>query len=210
MTTRSAELLWIAPRGFEDRDDGLDDPLALLWPRGAEAEIDWDAVIPRYAKRIHVSLLARGIPPDRAHELAQEAWWRVIQSHREGRLTELRLPGVVIAQANYLALDDRRRSQRRAPHDASVGSDKDVAADAPDELALERQVVARDELRRILAVVERAHPNAQRVFRMSWGGGAMSAPEIAAELGISVQRVRQIVCELRQKLRRELRKEADD
>lgn len=209
MTTRSAELLWIAPHGLEALDDGLDDPLALFRPREADADVDWDAVIPRYARRIHVSLLARGIAPDRARELAQEAWWRVIQSHREGRLPDLRLPGVVIAQANYLALDDRRRHQRRAPHDACVGASEDISAQAADTLHLEQQVVARDELRRILVLVERTHPNAQRVFQMLWGGSAMSAPEIAAELGITVQRVRQIVCELRQKLRRELRRGSD-
>ena len=173
----------------------------------APATVDWDAMSRRYGRRVVVSLLARGVGPERAKELAQEAWIRVIEAHRAGRLAELRLPGVVIAQASFLALDDRRRHDRRAAHEtplpgASRGAPLEEASDGR---GLEEQVAARDELRRILAVVERSHPNARRVFELLYGGRGLSAGEIAAELGLSVQRVRQITCELRQRIRRELR-----
>jgi DNA-directed RNA polymerase specialized sigma subunit len=39
---------------------------------------------------------------------------------------------------------------------------------------------------------------------MMFGGNARPAADIAAELGLSVQRVRQIACELRKRIRDEL------
>src|SRR5690606_16376892 len=91
---------------------GLEDPGAgeLSWPLdwGAEKkEVDWNSEMRRHGQRVVVSLLARGLRPARAKELAQEAWMRVIERHREGRLAELKLPGVVITQANFLVLDER-------------------------------------------------------------------------------------------------------
>jgi RNA polymerase sigma factor (sigma-70 family) len=165
-------------------------------------EIDWDEKMRHHGRRVIVALLARGVPPERAKELAQEAWLRVIQAYRRGRLPELQLPGVVIAQANFLALDDRRRSERRYTHDPL----DTIAGEGHDDgRELEGQVAARQQLRIIQSVIDRAHPNARRVFERLYGGGAPSAAEIAEELGLSVQRVRQIACELRQRIRRELR-----
>ena len=161
--------------------------------------VDWDEKMRRHGRRVIVALIAKGVAPERAKELAQEAWLRVIQAYRRGKLEELKLPGVVIAQANFLALDDRRRSEKRFTYDPVAGEDQH------DGRELEGQVAARQQLRIIQSVVDRAHPNARRVFeRLYGGGGATSAAEIAADLGLSVQRVRQIACELRQKIRREL------
>jgi RNA polymerase sigma-70 factor (ECF subfamily) len=167
--------------------------------------IDWDAMMLRHGRRVTIALLARGVRPERAKELAQEAWFRVIQAHRARRLVDLQLPGVVIAQASFLALDDRRRSQRRGTQDPGGLARSSPLGEAPDARDVERQMFARDELRRIIGVVERSHPNAQRVFHMLYGGRALSATEIASELGLSIQRVRQITCELRQRIRREIR-----
>ncbi len=186
---------------------------ALVWgslafaPVDADAcadlpAVDWDEKMRQHGRRVIVALLARGVPPERAKELAQEAWLRVIQAYRRGRLPELQLPGVVIAQANYLALDDRRRSERRFAHDPLDTLEADSHGDGRE---LETQVAARQQLRIIQSVIERAHPNARRVFERLYGGGAPSAAEIAEELGLSVQRVRQIACELRQRIRRELK-----
>jgi RNA polymerase sigma factor (sigma-70 family) len=164
--------------------------------------IDWDEKMRHHGRRVIVALLGRGVPPERAKEIAQEAWLRVIQAYRRGRLPELQLPGVVIAQANYLALDDRRRSERRFTHDPLDTLGAEAHGDGRE---LEGQVAARQQLRIIQSVIERAHPNARRVFERLYGGGAPSAAEIADELGLSVQRVRQIACELRQRIRRELK-----
>jgi RNA polymerase sigma-70 factor (ECF subfamily) len=174
-----------------------------LLTTGEQAEalplVDWDEKMRRHGRRVLVALIARGVAPERAKELAQEAWLRVIQAYRRGKLGELKLPGVVIAQANFLALDDRRRSERRFHYAPLEGEEEDGRE-------LEGQVAARQELRIIQSVIDRAHPNARRVFERLYGGsGAASAAEIAADLGLSVQRVRQIACELRQRIRRELR-----
>src|SRR5689334_10042253 len=37
----------------------------------------WDALVARHHRRVVVSLLARGVRVDRAHELAQETWARL-------------------------------------------------------------------------------------------------------------------------------------
>jgi RNA polymerase sigma factor (sigma-70 family) len=169
---------------------------------GAEV-LDWDEQTRRHGRRVVVALLARGIPLERAKELAQDAWMRVIQNHRAGKLPELQLPGVVIAQADFLARDDRRRTSRRQVRgmESSVSVDPD-ANPAPADL--EARLDARQQLRKIDAVIRGASSNARRVFFMSYGSDARPAAEIAEELGISVQRVRQIACELRQRIRREI------
>lgn len=157
--------------------------------------VDWNAQMRRHGHRVVVALLARGIRPARAKELAQDAWLRVIEQHRHGRLPELKLPGVVIAQATFLAMEERRRTEQRIPHDP-LGADELMH-----RAHLEPQVVARAQLRAVARVVEASHPNARRVFELMYGGEARTAAEIAASLGLSVQRVRQIACELRQRVR---------
>lgn len=183
------------------------DPLGLL-TRDADEDkvvriprVDWDTQMRRYGRRVIVSLIARGIAPERAKELAQDAWLRVIQAHRHGKLEQLKLPGVVVTQANFLALDDRRRSEKKYTFDALDSTRDDLHGDGHE---LEEQLAARHQLRKIQAVVSASHPNAKRVFELWYGGHGHSATEIADELGISVQRVRQITCELRQRIRREL------
>lgn len=168
-------------------------------PWSKKAAVDWNAEMRRHGQRVVVSLLARGLRPARAKELAQEAWLRVIERHREGRWDELKLPGVVITQAHFLALDERRRNEQRYPHDS-------LHDETPfgESERFEQQVLAREQLRTIQRVLELAHPNARRVFDLMYGGEAKTAPEIAALLGLSVQRVRQIACELRQRIREAL------
>jgi RNA polymerase sigma factor (sigma-70 family) len=170
--------------------------------RAPAAEIDWDDQMRRHGRRVVISLLARGVSPERAKELSQEAWLRVIQGQRAGRFPEVRLPALVIAQAQFLALDDRRRSEHRYAYETI----DETAAEAVllEARELEHQVAARQKLRRIQAVVERSHPNARRVFSLLYGGRGLGAAEIAAEIGISEQRVRQITCELRARIRREV------
>ncbi|MEM6294496.1 MAG: sigma factor-like helix-turn-helix DNA-binding protein [Myxococcota bacterium] len=147
-----------------------------------------------------VSLIAKGVLPERAKELAQDAWLRVIQNHRRGKLTELKVPGVVIKQATFLLHDDRRRSSSRYSYESVDGS----VQPHRDERELEGQAAARHQLRKVREIINRAHPNARRVFEMMYDGEARSAAEIADVLGLSVQRVRQIACELRKTLRAEL------
>jgi RNA polymerase sigma-70 factor (ECF subfamily) len=162
-------------------------------------EVPWDELMRRHGRRVVVALVSRGIALERAKELAQDAWMRVIDRHRAGLIPELSLPGLIITQASFLARDDMRREGRRArldePRQQAAG---DVALD------LEQQLDARQQLRVVRSVLDRASPNARRVFTLLYGERAMSPTEVADELGLSVQRVRQIVCELRKRMRSEL------
>ncbi len=170
---------------------------ARIQPRTRPAdEFPWDEMMRRHGRRVVVSLVGRGVPLERAKELAQDAWLRVIDRHRAGLITELRLPGLVIAQAGFLASDDLRREERRSRLDRPRQQ-----AHSDQSLDPEDQLNARQQLRAVRGVVERASPNAQRVFALLYGDKAMTPTEVATELGLSVQRVRQIVCELRKRMR---------
>ncbi len=173
-------------------------------PSDAET-IDWDAAMQKYARRVVVSLIAKGALPERAKELAQDAWFRVIQNHRQGRLVDVKLPGVVVKQATFLWQDDRRRCSTRFAHESVDGT---VYAHR-DERELEQQAAARHKLRKVREIIDRAHPNARRVFELMYDGESRSAAEIAQSVGLSVQRVRQIACEFRKTLRTELQGGSD-
>lgn len=162
-------------------------------------EVPWDELMRRHGRRVVVALVSRGIPLERAKELAQDAWMRVIDRHRAGLITELSLPGLIITQASFLARDDLRREGRRAKLD-----EPRQQAGGDFALDLEQQVDARQQLRVVRAVLDRAPSNARRVFTLLYGERALSPTEVAGELGLSVQRVRQIVCELRKRMRAEL------
>jgi RNA polymerase sigma-70 factor (ECF subfamily) len=167
-------------------------------------DVDWNALMRTHGRAVVVSLLARGIEIDRANDLAQDAWLKIIAQHRAGRFPELKMPGLVIAQADYLARDEHRRRHRR---DRVEAPSPDPGAGTRDERVLERRVAAREELRRVLEVVARSYPSARRVFTLAFGPNPKAAPEIADELGLSCQRVRQILCELRQRMRTALEEE---
>ena len=166
----------------------------------SRVEIDWDDQMRRHGRRVVVALLARGIAADRANDLAQEAWLKIMAQYRAGKLVELKMPGLVVTQAIFLARDDHRRTRRRDRVETSAPVD-DAAIDDAD---LERRLQAREQLRVVLDVVARSYPNARRVFALAYGPRAKKAGEIADELGLSPQRVRQILCELRARMRDEL------
>lgn len=168
----------------------------------------WNALMRKHGRRVIVSLVARGIPIERARELSQEAWMRIVAQHRAGRLQRLEMPGIVVAQANFLAQDEHRLRKRRArmglsstPPVRSEVVDLAHAMTGPD---LERRIAARQALRRVLALVDQSYPNARRVFGLLYGAEPRTPAEVAEQTGLSVQRVRQILCELRKSIRAEL------
>lgn len=172
------------------------------------AAVPWNELMRTHGRRIIVSLVARGIPMERARELSQEAWLRIIAQHRAGRLDRLEMPGIVVAQANFLAHDEHRRRGRRArmglTSSADPGAEVAELADAITGPDLERRVSARQALRRVLSVVDRSYPSAQRVFHLLYGADPKTPTQVSEETGLSVQRVRQILCELRRTIRTEL------
>ena len=89
--------------GVDEPDEG-----ALVRAALAGDGAGWARLIERHNHRVVVSLLARGLLIDRARELAQETWLRLIESQRAGRLVRLELPGLAIVQAGFLAANERR------------------------------------------------------------------------------------------------------
>ena len=57
-----------------------------------ETPSPWDEAIRLHDRRVVLSLLALGLSSDRARELAQAAWTRLIEQHARGGLAEIELP----------------------------------------------------------------------------------------------------------------------
>ena len=63
-------------------------------------------------------------------------------------------------------------------------------------------MIRRQELTVALDAFDQCSTSAQNVFRTVYEEPGLSHSEAAAKLGLSVQRVRQVICEVRKKLRR--------
>jgi RNA polymerase sigma-70 factor (ECF subfamily) len=164
----------------------------------------WDELVRRHTHRVVVSLLARGEPLEAAEDLAQETWVRLVQQQRAGRLATLQLPGLALAQAHWLAREaGRTRARREAlmaggpPIDVGLedSADPRPAADP------ERVAMGHERLEKLRHELARCPARAQGVFRAIYSERAPAHAEVARELGLSVQRVRQILCEVRARLR---------
>ncbi len=169
--------------------------------RGDEAA--WNALVARHNQRVVVALLGRGLPLERAKDIAQEAWLRLLEQQRAGKLRELRLPQLAITQATFLSLDDARKQGRTLA--MAEGFD---AAD-PSPLPPQR-LIGEEQLARAQRVLAKCSPSARQVFSLVYGGGNLSHADVAVRVGLSVQRVRQIVCEVRKELRREFEEDGDE
>jgi RNA polymerase sigma factor (sigma-70 family) len=156
----------------------------------------WDQLVATYGRVVWLSLVALGVAPDHASELAQAAWTRLLEQHDRGALGELKMPGLVIAQARFLALDAMRRQKLEGRHRLEA-----VALDDHDAIDPERQAIARERLHRAGAALGLCSPQEQRIFRAIYDDPSRPHAEVAVEVALSVQRVRQILCEVRRKLR---------
>ena len=155
----------------------------------------WNTLVQRHNHRVVVSLLARGVRIDRAKDIAQDAWIRLIEQQREGRLSHLQLPGLAVAQAGFLAMEAARRAKKTEPIESDAEDVVDPSADA------ETRLLTEEGLARAERILARCSPSAKNVFRLAYGGEGLDHADIAARLGLSLQRVRQIVCEVRKQLR---------
>lgn len=163
----------------------------------------WGELARRHTHRVVLALLTRGVSLDVAEDLAQETWMRLIEQQRAGRLRAIRMPGLAIAQARWLALESSRTQMRREallgvsalPEPREEPPDLRVASDPETWLFYEERLeIVRREL-------ERCPARARDVFRAVHAEHAPSHAEVARDFGLSVQRVRQILCEVRARLR---------
>jgi RNA polymerase sigma factor (sigma-70 family) len=160
----------------------------------------WSALVQRHNHRVVVSLLARGVRVDRAKDIAQEAWMRLVEQQRNGKLERLQLPGLAIAQATFLALEAQRRDAVARKHDP-IDEPAVAAALRDPQCDAEARLLTAERVARALDVLSTCSPSARGVFRLAYGGEGLSHAEVARRVGLSLQRVRQILCEVRAKLR---------
>jgi len=164
------------------------DPIAL-----AEPDV-WDVAIRAHGRRVFLSVLALGVAPEHAREIAQQAWTRLIEQHAAGALAELELPGLAIRQARFLALTELQRNKTEKRVLAAV-------PDPADEPALDRVIDGKREIERVLDALATCSPMAKKVFRLVYATPNGSPAAAAREVGLSLQRVRQILCETRKHIR---------
>lgn len=167
-----------------------------------KARVDWDALIARHQRAVLLTLLSRGVRLDRARDITQETWTRLLLHERAGRLARIEMPGLAIRQALFLAADDARR-RRRDVDDAEIAAVIDPAANA------EERLVTRAQLETASAELDRCSPKAQAVFELVYDDPSLPHAEAARRLGLSVQRLRQTLCEVRAKLRAALSDDID-
>jgi len=105
-----------------------------------------------------------------------------------------------------LARDDHRstRVAREVPLDNDLADG--LVDEAPDA---SRRLISHERLVRAQAIVAGLHPSARRVFKLVYDDPEISHAAAARETGLSVQRVRQIICEVRSKLRVALEDDRD-
>jgi RNA polymerase sigma factor (sigma-70 family) len=185
-------------RSIQGAPPATDDELCAAALRGDPAA--WNVLIHRHNRRVVVTLLARGVPVDRAKDIAQEAWMRLVEQQRLGRLDRLQLPGLAIAQAAFLSLEATRREaaqRRHQPLDEPALAD--ALADPRDDA--ESRLLTEERVEQALDVLSHCSPSARKVFRLAYGGDGLSHADVAVRVGLSLQRVRQILCEVRARLR---------
>ena len=182
----------------------MEEPASEEITRRVQTRPDWDALVRAHQRRVVMSVVAFGLRIDRAEEIAHRAWARLFEKHERGELAVVELPGLAIAQARFFARDELRRMGEEEKRHASFG---DITL--LDDLDPERRFLAREQLERALAAIAGCSASAQRVFRAFYENPARPQIEIARELGISLQRVRQTLCEVRRKVRDALEDDHD-
>ena len=172
--------------------------------RGSEAA--WNELVRRHERRVVLALLASGVVLDVAEEAAQEAWLKLVQKQRAGSLTTLQLPGLAIAQARWIARETLRTRARREAIAASGGVTLDDVAEAvaAPAASIEEAMIHRERVDAIRAELRALPARARAIFVAVYGVPGTSHAEVARIQGISLQRVRQTLCEVRDRMRRML------
>ncbi len=156
---------------------------------------DWEGLIAKHDHVVVLSLLSRGLRIHEARELAHDAWARLFEQFAAGRLERMELPGLAIRQALFLAADFQRA--RRRPtipwEEAPELPDPTVSADA--------RLEHRQLLRRTEVAAAGLSPRAQLVFSTVMQNPGTPQAELADRLGLSLQRLRQSLCEVRARLK---------
>src|SRR5262245_11052218 len=155
----------------------------------------WEDAIRRHDRKVFLSVLALGLAPEKAREISQAAWTKLMEREAAGGLEAIELPGLAIKQARFLALNELQRGRAEKRVLAAV-------PDPPPDATVERVVDSRVQIARVLDALATCSPTARTVFRLVYATPGGSAASAAREVGLSLQRVRQILCETRAHIRR--------
>lgn len=168
----------------------------------------WRELIARHDRAVVLSLLARGVRLERAKELAHDAWSRLYEQQALGRLDRLELPGLAIAQAGFLAAQDGRRAQKegRTARLDDLGEAKDWADGSS---SAEDRLASRQALETARQVLAGCSDRSREVFLLAYDSPEVPHADIARRVGLSVQRVRQILWEVRGRIRAALKESSD-
>lgn len=166
--------------------------MSFGFDRWGFVKTDWAVQIEKHGHVVVVALLAQGVRLHDAKDLAQEAWTRLISADANGRLDRIELPGLAIRQALFLAAERRRIDRRRVA--VAVEESTCIAGD------LEQEVAARQVLGVVAAELGRTTPRAQAVVVSVLNADGPHQAQ-AATLGLSTQRFRQVLCQVRARLR---------
>lgn len=159
----------------------------------------WEVLVARHGRRVLLALLAKGVRANRAEEIVQDTWARLVAKSREGTLERLELPGLAVTMALRSSIDDARADRVRAA--SSLDDDESALGIAdPAPGALDR-MVSREALDRALAELARCSPKSRDVFALVYDNPDLPHADAAQQVGLSVQRVRQTLCEVRARLR---------
>jgi RNA polymerase sigma factor (sigma-70 family) len=169
-------------------------PLGRFTGMGSRVHTDWEGMIAEHDPVVVLALLSKGLRIHEAKEIAHDTWARLFEQHRAGKLPRLELPGLAIRQALFLASDFRRQRDR---HSVQIETQRLVDPHASVEARLE----TRQQLLRTEAAAAQLSPRAQTVFATVMTHPETPHAELAQRLGLSIQRLRQSLCEVRGRLK---------
>jgi RNA polymerase sigma-70 factor (ECF subfamily) len=159
------------------------------------ARADWKQLIERHTHAVVVSLLARGLRLGRARELTAETWSLLYERHEAGLLPVLELPGLAIRQASFLAMKEGGR--RTVPLDEAP----ELAALRCEQPSAEARLEARQSLALAHSSLAQVSPRAREIYTLQLENPDEGHAKLAAQVGVSLQRFRQTLCEVRARLR---------
>jgi RNA polymerase sigma factor (sigma-70 family) len=125
-----------------------------------------------------------------AEDVVQEAWLRLAARSDHGEEIRNTLSYLYTIVRN-LALD----WVRRGPREVSQAPDSPLWTELPsEEPSAERIIVQRDEIRALMEAVAELSPRVQLAFRL-YKLEERPLQEVATEIGVSLSRAHQMVCE---------------
>jgi RNA polymerase sigma-70 factor (ECF subfamily) len=165
--------------------------------------IDWQHCVRAHAHVVVLGLLSNGAPLSEAQELAHEAFARLFEQWATGRLQELDFPGLAMRQALFLLAERRRLSgvARRRVADVDEASGLSSTGASPEERLASQQAL---ELAQV--TLASCSTRARSVFTAVLHSPEEPHRSLAEREGISLQRFRQILCEVRAQLRDALKR----